>query len=231
MLLAKTDRGRAAIQNRDAGLSAQDRHILIISNGQRSLNDVVAMLGPATLAPIDRLLREGFLCTRADNVPVVAPVETAISGMGALLRASRELASKVQDRAQAVIVAASTAPSTPQDSPTLVQQLAVMPAPSAPAPRPGVRRSMAAAKMYMLDMLQLQRSVEAATLKVSIQSSNGAEDTVAALIEALRHLQRVATPSYYARVSTRLNEVVPEEFVPRLSAAIRLIAAGTTAAA
>ena len=60
-LLAKTDKARTAIQNRDTGLSAQERHILIVSNGQRSLDDIVSMLGPATLGPIDRLLREGYL--------------------------------------------------------------------------------------------------------------------------------------------------------------------------
>ena len=37
MLLAKTDKARTAILQRDPGLSAQERHILIVSDGQRTL--------------------------------------------------------------------------------------------------------------------------------------------------------------------------------------------------
>ena len=109
MLLAKTDKARTAIQNRDAGLSAQERHILIVSNGERSLNDIVSMLGPATLAPIDRLLREGYLQAVAGERAAEQLAAVASQGMNALLRASRDLATRVQERAQAAIEAAKAA--------------------------------------------------------------------------------------------------------------------------
>lgn len=224
MQLAKTDKARAAIQNRDAGLSAQERHILIVSNGQRSLNDIVSMLGPATLAPIDRLLREGYLEAAAGERAADRVATHAGQGVNTLLRASRDLASRVQERAQAVIEAAVTAPASAgaaETAPTLAERVATLP-PPAPAPRVGPRRSLAAARMYMLDMLQLQRSVEAATLKVAIQSSGSGDETLASLVDSLRHLRTVAAPSYYARIAARLAEVLPEEFVPRLGAALRL---------
>lgn len=221
MLLAKTDKARAAIQNRDTGLSAQERHILIVSNGQRSLNDIVSMLGPATLGPIDRLLREGYLQAVAGERTVEQVAAVAGQGMSTLLRASRDLAAKVQERAQAVIeAAAATPPAPPPMAATLAEQVATLPVPP-PTPRAGPRRSLAAAKMYMLDMLQLQRSVEAATLKVAIQSSGSGEEILAGLVESLRHLRTVSASSYYTRVATRLGEVLPEELVPRLSAALR----------
>lgn len=233
MLLAKTDKARTAIQNRDAGLSAQERHILIVSNGQRSLNEIVSMLGHDTLAPIDRLLREGYLQGTAGHGGSAPRAQDAAAspGVGALLRASRDLANRVQERAQAVIDAATTPTpaSTPASTSTLAEVVATLPPPPAP-PRAGPRRSLAAARMYILDMLQLQRSVEAATLKVTIQASNGNDEVLAGLIQALRHLQAVATPSYYTRVATRLEEVLPEELVPRLASAMSTEVARYTAA-
>jgi hypothetical protein len=222
MQLAKTEKARTAIQTRDAGLSAQERHILIVSNGERSLNDIVAMLGPATLASIDRLLREGYLQAAAGERAAPDRMAAAAGqGMNTLLRASRDLASRVQERAQAVIEAAGAAPQPAAPAPaapTLAEQVATLP----PAPRVGPRRSLAAARMYMLDMLQLQRSVEAASLKVAIQSSGSGDDTLASLVDSLRHLRTVAAPSYYTRIAARLVEVLPEELEPRLTAALRV---------
>lgn len=232
MLLAKTDKARTAIQTRDAGLSAQERHILIVSNGERSLNDIVSMLGPATLAPIDRLLREGYLHAVVADHGTDRMAAAAGQGLNALLRASRDLASRVQERAQAVIEATvATPPPTASAgvAPTLAEQVATL-APPPPAPRAGPRRSLAAARMYMQDMLQLQRSVEAATLKVAIQSSSSSEETLASLVESLRHLRSVAAGSYYARIASRLAEVLPEELVPRLAAALRADEARSSAA-
>lgn len=174
MLLAKTDKARAAIADRSPGLSAQERHILIVSNGQRSLDDIASMLGPATMAAIERLLREGYLDATA------APG----SSHGAAPMGARE---------------APTPPATP---------------------RTGPRRSLAAAKLYMLDMLQLQRSAKAASLTAAIQSSSDEDEVLAHLIDSLRHLRDVATATYYARVALRLNEVLPEAFVPRVVAAL-----------
>lgn len=224
MLLAKTEKARTAIQSRDAALSAQERHILIVSNGQRSLNDIVSMLGPTALAPIDRLLREGYLQAAAEERTSDRMAAAAGQGMNTLLRASRDLASRVQERAQAAIEAVVAAPApaaqAPVVGPSPTEQVATLPPP--PAPHTGPRRSLAAAKMYMLDMLQLQRSVEAATLKVAIQSSSSGEETLANLVDSLRHLRTVAAPSYYTRIAARLEEVLPEDVAPRLAAALRM---------
>lgn len=232
MLLAKTDKARTALQNRDPGLGAQERHILIVSNGERSLNDIVAMLGPTALAAIDRLLREGYLQAAAGERAADRMAAVAGQGMNTLLRASRDLASRVQERAQAVIEAAVAAPPPAAPAPmapTLAEQVATLP-PPAPTPRVGPRRSLAAARMYMLDMLQLQRSVEAATLKVAIQSSGSADETLASLVDSLRHLRTVAAASYYTRIAARLAEVLPEDLVPRLAAALRVDEADCSAA-
>jgi hypothetical protein len=87
----------------------------------------------------------------------------------------------------------------------------------APRPSPGTRRSLAASKMYLLDMLQLQRNAEAAELRVAIQCSEPAQ-LVDTLFQALRVLVGTSTQSYGERIANRLAEILPEETLPRLEA-------------
>lgn len=87
------------------------------------------------------------------------------------------------------------------------------------SPRTASRRSLAASKMYMLDMLQLQRDPESVSLKAEIQTSPGEDELVYRLVRALRHIQAVANASYAQRVSERLTEILPEAHLPRLASA------------
>ena len=78
------------------------------------------------------------------------------------------------------------------------------------------RRSIVAAKMYLIDMLQLQRSPTAAELRLAIQSTSDPHEIVERLLVALEYMLSVATPSYGARVFMRVEEVLPEDLLPRL---------------
>lgn len=107
-----------------------------------------------------------------------------------------------------------------------VQAVAPLPAPAAPgAPRTTAhgatttpRRSLAASKMYLLDMLQLQRTPEAADLRAAIQCATGADEQINALLHAVRELLASNTTSYGPRVAARLEEILPEEALQRLQA-------------
>lgn len=100
------------------------------------------------------------------------------------------------------------------------------PAPGAPAPAPvrapaaaaTARRSLAASKMYLLDMLQLQRTPEAAELRAAIQCATSQDEQVDALLHAVRELLLSNATSYGPRVAARLEEILPEEALPRLQA-------------
>lgn len=81
-----------------------------------------------------------------------------------------------------------------------------------PAPAPAVerRRSMVAARIYVLDILALQRNPTAAQLHRVLQATREEEDTINALQLALAHLPAITSEGYTQRVRGRLQEVLPE---------------------
>ena len=94
----------------------------------------------------------------------------------------------------------------------------------APSPSPETtpvpatrRRSLLAARIYLLDMLALQRHPAAARLHQLLQATRGDADTVHALRLALAQLPAMASDGYVGRVRERLREVLPE---PHLAAVL-----------
>lgn len=221
MLLNKTDKARDALgAGPSAGLTLQDRRILILTDGKRSLNQVMSMLGPDILPAIDRLMRDGYI-TRDDAAarPAAPARAPAIGGaMTGLLRAATEA---VQARTEQIRAATPTASASIPEH----VRATIAPAPprlgtaiAAPVPPSGTRRSLAASKMYLLDMLQLQRSAEAAELRAAIQCSTGPARLVDTLFQALRMLVAASPQSYGERIVNRLAEILPEDTLPRLEA-------------
>ncbi|WP_449467933.1 hypothetical protein [Stenotrophomonas humi] len=86
---------------------------------------------------------------------------------------------------------------------------------TAPTPTPAVerRRSMVAARIYVLDILALQRNPTAAQLHRVLQATREEEDTVSALQLALAHLPAMTSEGYAQRVRGRLQEVLPETYL------------------
>lgn len=163
--LAKTDKARVALQARSPALSAMDRRLLILSDGQRDADVLLAMFGADVAANLERLLREGYLA--GDRPPPAAQPDT-------------------------------------------------LPAVSASQAATPSRRSLVAAKMYLLDMLQLQRNEQAAALRAAIQAAPGDLALVRQLCEGLRHLQATTAASYAGRVALRLGELLPEAWLSEL---------------
>ena len=113
------------------------------------------------------------------------------------------------------LAAADDAPVVATLAPVAPTSVATAPPAKASAPT-AKRRSLAAAKMYLVDMLQLQRSPTAAELRLAIQATSDPAVLLERLLEAPAFLVASSTPSYGARVSARFAEVVPEEALPRL---------------
>ena len=212
MVLNKTDKAREVLgAGPSAGLALQDRRILILTDGKRSLNQVMAMLGADILPAIDRLMREGYI-TRDDAVaanPATAARPPALgSAVTGLLRAATEAVQARTEQIRAATPATPAIEAAPITAAPTSPQIATTAA--VPRPPPGTRRSLAASKMYLLDMLQLQRSAEAAELRAAIQCSEPAQ-LVDTLFQALRVLVGTSTQSYGERIVNRLAEMLPEK--------------------
>lgn len=208
MRLHKTEQARAALATeKNAGLSLPQRRILILTDGKRSIDDIMTMLGSEILADIDGLIRAGYLST-AESAP---QRPQAVAALGQLWRS---VAAKVRQDENA-------------DSPTtaIVSVAATTRAPAPPQPQsqprsaaPATRRSLAASKMYVMDLLQLQRDLRMAECRAEIQCADGEAATAVALLNGVRQMIALVAPSYANRVIARLDEILPDEFLPALRA-------------
>lgn len=215
MLLHKTEQARAALSDTKSGaLSLHERRILILTDGKRSINDLMAMLGHDILGDIDALMRAGYL-TAGD-----APAARAAAGAG-LGQRLREAASRL--RPAGAETGSATAPSdiTPAASSNASPAASSIPAAPAATPaasRTASRRSLAASKMYVMDLLQMQRDLGIAECRTEIQCAQDETATVVALLDGVRHLIPLVSTGMAGRILARLDEVLPEPYLPALRA-------------
>ncbi|MEG2804069.1 hypothetical protein [Stenotrophomonas sp.] len=109
----------------------------------------------------------------------------------------------------------STAPVEPAPTPAVAA--APTAAPSAPAER---RRSLVAARIYLLGILEMQRHPQAAALFHDLQRARSDEDVIAALHTSLAALPTLTSPGYAERVRQRLLEVLPEAHAAQLERSV-----------
>ncbi|MBN8717004.1 MAG: hypothetical protein J0I72_02650 [Stenotrophomonas sp.] len=219
MLLNKTPLARNALKaGTDAGLSLLERRILILADGKRSLDTLAGLLGPEILPMIDRLLRDGYL--QRDEESSRAPMRPGAGVAGALTGLLRATTDALQARSEQIRAeTAKPAPTVAVPADLHVQPLEPS-ASAAATPAPAStrqRRSLVGAKMYLIDMLQLQRHPDAVEHKARIQLASGDDALLAALLDGLRALQQLTPPSYAERIAIRLGEVLPEQWLPALA--------------
>ncbi|TLX22547.1 hypothetical protein [Thermomonas fusca] len=221
MLLNKTALAHSALQaGSSAGLSLAERRILIVTDGKRTLNEVMAMLGPDILPAIDRLLKDGYIRPAdARAAAASAPASGVAGAFTGLLRATTDA---LQARTEQIRAGSPRPTPTQADisSPPHAAGAAPSVAGAGPGPVParGQRRSLVAAKMYMIDMLSLQRDPDAVERKARIQFCGNDDALIEAVLDGLQLLLRLTNDSYGQRVLARLAEVLPEPLLPRLEA-------------
>lgn len=116
----------------------------------------------------------------------------------------------------------STAPA-PAPVPVAVPIETAAPAASAPAAAVTERRrSLVAARIYLLGILELQRDPRAAALLRTLQQARSDDSVVTSLLDALHTLPALTSPGYAERVRQRLQEVLPTEHLSRLEPAAAL---------
>ncbi|MDR6843295.1 hypothetical protein [Pseudoxanthomonas sacheonensis] len=98
----------------------------------------------------------------------------------------------------------------------------------APAPAASPRRSIVAAKLYMVGMLELQRHESAASHRTRLQACQDPDATAAHILAAVHCLQRTTSHSFTQRVRERLAEVMPEPYLPALEKLDLALASATS---
>ncbi len=93
---------------------------------------------------------------------------------------------------------------------------AAQPAAAIAAHPPERRRSLAAARLYVQGMLELQRHPQAAELRRRLQASRDDGAVFATLLAALAALPGMTSAGYAERVRQRVAEVLPEALLPQL---------------
>ncbi|MEN5426570.1 hypothetical protein ABE522_09455 [Stenotrophomonas pennii] len=111
------------------------------------------------------------------------------------------------------LVTTPAAPEAPTAAPLPATPIAPAAARSAlPSPPPNERRrSMAAARIYLLGILEMQRHPQAAALFRELQQARQEGDVVDAMQGALDALTGLTSAGYAERVHGRLLEVIPHE--------------------
>lgn len=110
-----------------------------------------------------------------------------------------------------------TPTSAPAPAPEPIRSIAPSaPAAVAPISAASSRRSIVAAKLYVIGMLELQRHESAVSHRMRLQTSQDPDATVAHILAAVHCLQRTTSASFTQRVRERLAEVLPEPYLPAL---------------
>jgi len=75
MILSKTAKGRKEMQERSDVLSAVQRRLLILVDGQRTVDDLGAFVRVVELeGALAFLLKSGYVCAQGESVELIAPV-------------------------------------------------------------------------------------------------------------------------------------------------------------
>jgi hypothetical protein len=220
MLLAKTEKAKLMLSQRDPSLGAKGRQILIMCNGARSYNDLVEMLGRDAMPILDQFIKNRLLMDTSQalksNSGIFSPTGTfyssdfANSGTGK----AASLSGKVP-----LAPLSNHAPLSSMSAPLSTDRAALTASQDKPVSTNSKgKRSIAASKMYMINLLQMHRDLDSSTLAVNIHTSEDEQQLVACILASLRFVTHKAGLQYGQRVTEQLRNILPESYLPDLDA-------------
>lgn len=196
----KTELARQTLETHSRVLGMRERRLLILCDGRRDLDELKQLFGEDVATLLIQLVAAGYLA--------VAPLPSS--------------------RAATPARAAAPAPAPhplPPPLPHAAPAPAAPPIPAAvanaadagpPAPAHVPRRPVLAARVYLVDVLELQRDDESLAHRQRLQSRLDEPALFQAMAQALAFLRTRVAPSLLARIHERLVEVLPEEDAHRL---------------
>ncbi|MFN3984954.1 MAG: hypothetical protein ACK4KV_05670 [Rhodocyclaceae bacterium] len=210
MTLQKTAKAREAIDSRSPDLSARDRRVVILADGRRSRADLIGMLGADAQALLARLIDQGYLVETPDLAETDASPAPATPD-----DADRPTIGMPPVLSRLVRGHRPTDPPSPTPTPSPPVEPA-----KAEAPPSRGRRSLAATKLYMVDMLQLMRHPDASARAVDLHTSRAEQEVVDAVMAALCFIDERSGRDYALKVRAQLRITLPEAHLQRLEAVL-----------
>lgn len=217
MSLVKTEKGRNAMLNRDLGLAHRERQILVMSDGKRTRAEMKAMFNADITEDLKRLFALNLIIDISKDA--LTPANMSATGTFRV-SAIGDFPVRTEYR-ETTGFGSLTSPdslpsfqrSKPQSSPAPQVALAPQKARPVVTSAPKARRSMAAAKMYTVDILQRMRDMDSPAFAVAIQTSTDEADLAANLLNAVRYIYRKSGGTFGERVFEKLYETIPEAYL------------------
>ncbi len=217
MSLIKTEKGRNAMLNRDSGMTHRERQILLMCDGKRTRAEMSAIFTADITENFKRLFELQLIidisqkALTAENMTATGTFR--ISALG-------DFPHRTEYRETTGFGSLDSSASFQDTRPQTVETVALAAPQRKTQPvtshAPKVRRSLAAAKMYTIDILQRMRDMDSPSFAVAIQTSTDEADLVANLINAVRYIYRKSGGTFGARVFERLYETMPEIYLPHM---------------
>ncbi|CAD2243336.1 hypothetical protein [Xanthomonas arboricola] len=162
-------------------------------------------------SPLTLLQRRALIL--ADGQRDLATLAMLLGGDGAALVHALCAMGYLESGTQAGRATATGAAQAPASSPAGMPGRHVPP-PAAPPSEEDLqrqrRRAATNARLYLLDILQLQRDPVAAALHRQLQAARAEDAIGAAIAETLRALPQITSASYAERVRARIGELLPD---------------------
>ncbi|ARU04447.1 hypothetical protein CCO03_06935 [Comamonas serinivorans] len=202
--LAKTEAGRAALAERTA-CTPRERQVLIMCDGERTVADFQAMLGSQAWPIIASLQQKGYVLS---VTPMLARL-AQFSHTGTMEWPDTAVPAEVTRPPATLKVPAPGRPAAAR----IAAEAPAQAAPVAARTPPRARRSLAATKMYLVDVFQKQREEASRAITLSLQRCSDEASLLEAMLPALKHLHAQSGASYASRVVRHLLDILPDELL------------------
>lgn len=203
MALAKTLAGRHALRERSASLNMRERQLLVMCDGKRKSEELLAFVGKDAETNINRLLELGFIAHVDTDAVRKKKADLSKSGTYSIL--DDGISKKYERTSSALEWLVNEGEEEAQRQKAL----------ETPA-KTASKRSLAGAKMYVINVLQIVRHLEASMIVTQIHSSQDRDELVDNLLFALTFIQETSGEEYAERVFDQLHNILPEVYLARL---------------
>ncbi len=210
-MIAKTEKGRDELSVRSKALGARARQVLVLSNGLRTRSEMIGMMGSLSTELIDSLLKDGYITDASIPDISTTPVEV-LSRTGTFFQNPD---GTLEPLKRAVMPFEQTTAADSGYAKLAITQEQGTSQETLPPKKSG-KRSLAATKMYTIDMLQLSRNADSSAMAVQVHTSDTPDELISHVLASLGLVSRASGPAYALKMALRLQTMIPEVYLPEL---------------